>query len=308
MQPPEHDEICIYCFGPGYGESFVVHIGANQWIIIDSCILPGKRVAALWLLEEMGVDPAKSVNQFIITHWHDDHIRGAGRIAAECRIADVILPAVFSKKEFTSLAHLFGKNSASDESYGTNEVVAIFEQAGDRIGYASENTIIEDKAVQVCGKSARFRLYGISPSRRQITNFIKGLSGYIPDVSETKRKLPDNPTNEASLATVLVVNDIGIIFGADLEDTAGFPGWTDALSNWKIPVQSFSFFKIAHHGGLSGHSADLWTNYLIQNVFGVVAPWNRGTKLPQETDLERIRFAKQQLLLYKFNIGDSIYS
>jgi len=38
MQKPEKDEIEVSIFGPGYGECIVIHIGNNEWVVID-CIL-----------------------------------------------------------------------------------------------------------------------------------------------------------------------------------------------------------------------------------------------------------------------------
>jgi len=35
---PAPDQIEVRLFGPGYGECAAVHLGENQWIIIDSCI------------------------------------------------------------------------------------------------------------------------------------------------------------------------------------------------------------------------------------------------------------------------------
>jgi hypothetical protein len=35
---PSISEIEITLLGPGYGESIIIHIGNNQWVIIDSCI------------------------------------------------------------------------------------------------------------------------------------------------------------------------------------------------------------------------------------------------------------------------------
>jgi len=37
MIPVKQDEIEVSVFGPGYGESILVHLGAGKWVIVDSC-------------------------------------------------------------------------------------------------------------------------------------------------------------------------------------------------------------------------------------------------------------------------------
>lgn len=34
---PAADQIEITVFGPGYGESVVVHVGNGRWLVFDSC-------------------------------------------------------------------------------------------------------------------------------------------------------------------------------------------------------------------------------------------------------------------------------
>lgn len=49
--PPAHDELEVSVFGPGYGEAIVIHLGENEWILIDSCIEPeSKEPAAIHYL------------------------------------------------------------------------------------------------------------------------------------------------------------------------------------------------------------------------------------------------------------------
>ena len=36
--PPGKNEFEITLFGPGYGESVVLHVGSGAWIVVDSCI------------------------------------------------------------------------------------------------------------------------------------------------------------------------------------------------------------------------------------------------------------------------------
>jgi hypothetical protein len=37
MSAPAPEELEVTVFGPGFGESVIVHLGHNRWIVFDSC-------------------------------------------------------------------------------------------------------------------------------------------------------------------------------------------------------------------------------------------------------------------------------
>ena len=82
--PPDSDQIEVSLFGPGYGECVVLHVGDGAWVIVDSCIDQDDNPVALKYLNEIGIDLAQNVNLIVATHWHDDHIRGLGRLTTAC--------------------------------------------------------------------------------------------------------------------------------------------------------------------------------------------------------------------------------
>ena len=84
--PPKSDEVEVSIFGPGVGESLVLHIGSGEWVVVDSC-MNGDRSspAALEYLREIGVDPATQIKWVIATHWHDDHVEGISEILTNPR-------------------------------------------------------------------------------------------------------------------------------------------------------------------------------------------------------------------------------
>src|SRR5438876_12006346 len=78
---PREDEIEVSLFGPGFGESVVIHVGGNDWVIVDSCKNPDtKRAVALDYLEAIGVNVASDVKLIVASHWHDDHIDSLSQI------------------------------------------------------------------------------------------------------------------------------------------------------------------------------------------------------------------------------------
>ena len=97
---PERSEIEVSLFGPGYGESIVLHLGENLWLIVDSCLDPlTGDPAPLTYLHHLHIDLATAVRWVVATHWHDDHIRGLGRIMHVCKAAEFVCSAALKHKQ-----------------------------------------------------------------------------------------------------------------------------------------------------------------------------------------------------------------
>ena len=57
---PRTDEIELSVFGSGIGESLLVHLGFDDWVVVDSCIVRETgQPAALDYLREIGVSPGQ---------------------------------------------------------------------------------------------------------------------------------------------------------------------------------------------------------------------------------------------------------
>ena len=124
---PKVDELEISLFGPGYGESILLHIGDGKWIIIDSCIdKKSNQPAALNYLKNIGVDPSKDVKLVVATHWHDDHIRGLGRIVEECTEATFVCSTAIKNIEFLQLLEVYRSRQTSNSNSGICEFISVF--------------------------------------------------------------------------------------------------------------------------------------------------------------------------------------
>jgi glyoxylase-like metal-dependent hydrolase (beta-lactamase superfamily II) len=90
-EPPPPDIFEVSLFGPGKGESIVVHLGARRWIVVDSCRdQRSGEVAALKYLRGIGVDLAAEVLAVVATHAHDDHFAGIADIVEACSQAIIV--------------------------------------------------------------------------------------------------------------------------------------------------------------------------------------------------------------------------
>jgi glyoxylase-like metal-dependent hydrolase (beta-lactamase superfamily II) len=99
---PNVAEVTILGTGGGYGESIIIHIGNNKWVIVDSCIDPHTRKnLPLNYLSSIGVNYRENVILIVCTHWHDDHIRGISHILSECLNSTFCMSNQTDKEKFS---------------------------------------------------------------------------------------------------------------------------------------------------------------------------------------------------------------
>ncbi|MBF0320871.1 MAG: MBL fold metallo-hydrolase [Nitrospirae bacterium] len=288
--PPDEDEIEISIFGPGYGESIVIHIGENNWIIVDSCIdAKTKRPVPLQYLEQIGVDPKTSVKLVVATHWHDDHIRGLSEIMNNCGSAVLSCSIAINTVDFYKLLFLLSNNSMMKNT-GLDEFINIKEILQKRNPiWAIENKLLWKmdlrKSDQQCEVSS------LSPSDLPFTYALTDFSKLIPKDKENKRYIPAITPNRASVVLWIKIGDFYVLLGADLQEEGNAKtGWSAIVTSTLRPTCKATFYKIPYHGSKNAHHIGVWTEMLDKNPISVLTPFSRGdTKLPTGTDIQRIR-------------------
>lgn len=294
---PESNEIEITIFGPGIGEAIAVHLGNNEWLLVDSCrVGNNQKAASLEYLETIGVDPAQAVRLIVATHWHNDHIKGLSQIVENSRSAKFVCPQVLTNKEFLKLIEL--QNADSSFMSDTSEFDAIinhFARIGaltDRnnhpflYGTANKRLLYRKAAREVCA----CEVYSLSPSDKATALWHNMLAAALaPNQPFRKRITPPSP-NQISVALWITVGATQILLGADLEETGnGVGGWKVIVESNERPDAKASVNKVAHHGSENGHYPDVWSRMLEPNPVALVAPYNSGRKkLPSLDDVTRI--------------------
>ena len=126
---PQPGELEISLFGPGVGECVAVHLGLGEWLIVDSCINPASRApVALDYMRDLDVHVATAVKQVVVTHWHDDHMRGAARILDAAAGARFVCSAALQRDEFKQfIGASRSLNVKAEESSGVTEFASILE-------------------------------------------------------------------------------------------------------------------------------------------------------------------------------------
>jgi hypothetical protein len=135
-------------------------------------------------------------------------------------------------------------------------------------------------------------IWTLSPSDKQITKFLQEISNLMPsnDRPETKRRFSTQTPNHLAVVTFIKIGALGILLGADLEETSDpETGWSAIVNSTARPNIKGFLFKVPHHGSVNGHAEDVWTEMLHPEPISITTPYYAGRKpLPSSDDLLRI--------------------
>jgi beta-lactamase superfamily II metal-dependent hydrolase len=304
---PGTDEIEISIFGPSYGESVLVHVGNNDWLVVDSCSDPSSNEPIpLKYLKQIGVDPSRDVKQIIATHWHDDHIRGLAATVGEYESAEFVCSEALMSDEFLTLVSLVGNSPIVDQQQsGVHEfysVLKILQERRNRTRekwaapiFASANKVLW-RSGQHGGNTTRAErsrscvVYSLSPSDTAAGLAKLGIASLIPTARSTKGCIPDLDRNDFSVVLWIDFGECFVLLGSDLEESGDRRmGWSAILASKARPPGKASLFKIPHHGSISGHHPDVWSEMLTGELTAILTPFVLGkTALPTKADATRI--------------------
>lgn len=278
--PPRGDELEITVFGPGYGETIAMHIGSGAWVIVDSCINPAGEPRSLRYLADIGVDARHDVKLVVATHWHDDHIRGMGRLVEACESADFCCSSALCRFEFTSVVGALEGRGLQTRSSGVREIYEVFTHLGTRNRppqHAMANRrIYFDKACEI---------WALSPSDTAFQQFLLSVSRQQPEEGERKQRLTTLSPNTSSVVLWVRIDNAIMLLGADMEN----PGWIEILASSQRPTQKASIFKVPHHGSKNADKPEVWRDMVESDPLAALTPWRRGgSALPRPEDVSRI--------------------
>ncbi|MEN6434127.1 MAG: MBL fold metallo-hydrolase [Smithella sp.] len=290
ISPPNSDQIELRLFGPGYGECAAIHLGENRWIVVDSCLdIKTGNPAVLDYFKAIGVSPNEAVKLIIISHWHDDHVRGLSNIVSACQTSPICCSSVLTKKEF--LAHIldYQRIMIKSSSSGVSEINKVLKNRS-LFRKALANRIVlnlpEERTADSCLVTT------LSPSDKEYDNFLKIIGSLVPSPSkkQAKKRAPSVSPNNTAVAVWIETGEVRMLLGSDLEEKGDpLSGWSAIVQSAERPKGCASIFKIPHHGSLTGHHNNVWSDMMIESPFAVLSPFcNAGEILPTDKDVERI--------------------
>lgn len=308
-KPPNHIfESVLLGTGGGYGESQVIHLGNDYWIVIDSCINPEtKKSLPLEYLCSIGVDISENVKLVICTHWHDDHIRGMSALLEECNNAVFSMARATDRTKFLRLVGLdFRKSKFESSVSSTNELnkcLEIIERRGQTIKGACEDRLL----LSLNEHGIKSDVFALSPSDFIMQEFDREISTLITEYGKTNSKIIIENPNSKSIVIYIKVNDIRVLLGSDLEVDvkSNKKGWLRILDSSMVLDGKSSLFKIPHHGSKNGNHNRIWQELIDESPISKVTPWNRKGKLPQPDMLREINDNSATTLITSIPVNKS---
>jgi len=295
--PPANNELELSLFGPGVGECLVVHLGNGDWMVVDSCRNKSTgNPIALDYLTEIGVDVARQVKVVLVTHWHDDHIKGVADLFKAAASATFVYPEALSSDQFLRLVASGTNRHFIQQESGVSEFGAVLSELSRRRkeGLAGRNHIrAKSNTCVYRNNSASFpiEVHALSPSEKSCELALAAFAKSLPEVGESIGKVrPPNP-NEVSIVLLVVTPIVSYLLGGDLERAFDNErGWLAILDSEVRPKSRSDVFKVSHHGSTNGDDARIWTELLVETPYALITPYGRGSKpLPSAEDVERVK-------------------
>ncbi len=293
----------LVLFGRGVGEGVLCNYGPNQWIIVDSCYGKNKneqKPAALEYLLDNNI-PFDEVKLIVISHFHDDHIKGMLEIVKSCVNAKVYIPQALSSREFlTYLATIADVNQNTAPQQGVSEIFNIFQEAH-KTNRRIETTRA-DVAIHFDHRSL-MRICALSPSNAECDEsllfFVEQVQTLANDTSlELPASIRKQNKNDNSVTLCISDNKSNdILLGADLEVSSDpNKGWLALSATQFAPQNSASIFKIAHHGSENGFCSTAWSKLVVQHKrpIGILTPYN-SSSLPRLAQVKMLQSVTSEL-------------
>lgn len=287
--PPLKNEIelTIIGTGGGYGESIVIKLAYDEWIIVDSCVDPKtQEPLALWYLNELKIN-LDFVKLIVCTHWHNDHIRGLSKILSKCLNAELCIPSVNDLKNFLYLCGLDAAKSKKGSKASLTEFSRCLDISKERNIY-----ITKSQADQILYRkefnNVIFNIYSLSPSPKTLHDFDQEVKQLITDFGQSNTAVVNKSPNEKSVALLITFNNERVILGSDLEiGKSEHEGWNHIVNYSKVldTVKS-KLYKVPHHGSENAYREDIFNKIVNENATLKLTPY-RSQGLPTAEMLEK---------------------
>lgn len=304
---PEHLEpgsLSVVVFGPGRGEAIAVVLPDGSVGIVDGCREPGSSrsgrgdpvrdfLAALEQHRTRSRQPFRF--RFVcLTHPHDDHYAGLGRLlnAYRGKVEAVwSVPKVGDRFAEALQRYVAATRAGRDpmpddvDQGGLERVLAELREApqhGSAFKHVEQGKLLLEEPVQ--GHSLRILACG--PADLDLHNaqlaLVEGLEHLITHGEHETRFDP----NATSGALIIRWGQAGVLLGGDLLCEQGrYCGWKLAAPDIHSPIQ---VVKAAHHASAEAHHADLWAR--LKPLLAIVTPFKNatGSMPPRPEQIDRL--------------------
>lgn len=287
-----------------------MHLGDNDWCIVDSCI-PRSRAepAAIEYLNSFGTGALEKVKVIVATHWHDDHIRGLASILQCASEASFYCSMALGTGEFLKLVAIaevsLPGNSGVEEFASILEILMQRRESTSKKLVTPKYALENRKLLDLSGNARSFsaRVTALSPSDGTVKLALDEIAQLLPRPGEPQRRIVNRSPNHASVVLWIEAGDKRVLLGADLEHTnRQGEGWLAVLASHQdnLPAQ---LFKVPHHGSANADCASVWSTMLTNNPIAIITPFSAAVRLPRESDLRRVSARTNNLYCTAASLG-----
>lgn len=291
--PPNPGELEVSIFGPGFGETVVLHAGGGSWGVVDSCIDPAsKEPAALGYLEMLGVPVESAVRFVVATHWHDDHIRGLGKTFRQSRqavfacSAAVRSPEIEAALAMSHTTRMLPGGSGLDE---LREVLNVLRHRQPDGQMPAPRLASAGKVIWQEHRGIPARLTALAPSDASVWAAMAALQAKREISPNARRRIPSISPNDASVVLSLEAGAHSVLLGADLQvHRHRSLGWLAVVDGVPAACPHHGF-KVPHHGSSNADHDEIWSRLLAPDPWAVTTPFVSGRhRLPSTEDRDRL--------------------
>lgn len=288
---PRPEEVEVSLLGPGTGEAIVLHLGNDDWIVVDSCLHRDTREnAVVEYLEHLGVDPGR-VRLLVASHAHDDHITDFSTLVETYPDALVSCSAATTAEEFFALleqdVHFVELRHAVYTQF--NRMFDLMEKR--RIGspgytytWATESRPLWERVA--AGPAPAARVMALSPSDAAVTRSKQAFAS-LAAAAGARPAIPQHDPNELAVALWVEVGALRVLLGSDLTYGPAGCGWSRVITAALNNGERASVFKVPHHGDPRADHPSIWTDLLEPTPIAIIAPY-RPSHRPRPEDLARL--------------------
>lgn len=296
---PQHfvtGELGLLVFGPGHGEAMVVILPDGSLGVIDGCREPTngdpvREFIAAWLAAASG----RRISFVGLTHPHEDHYRGLGRLI----------------EEYDGVIESLWRTQLTGGRWGSSYIqyAEYCEQNGDRVPIADELAGLERVIGAFASRRDRLNVLGQHKEmlRRSIGGRVLSVLSLAPSTNDVDRAQDDlleyirkedrvrHDPNLTSAALLLTWGQAKLLLGGDLVCAhGGFEGWDAAERRVRGPVQ---VVKASHHASHQAQQWALWER--MEPALTIVTPFKQAvlSHPPRPTEIQRLLALQQAVAI-----------
>ena len=269
----------ISVFGSGIGESVVVHLGENRWMVVDSFLNPdSKEPVSLEYLKRIEVSP-ENIQLIVVSHWHDDHIKGIANVFDQAINAEIVLSSAVQQGELKDL--IAGAQHQPKCESATEEIWEIIRSRADRNRLKKLHLASDNKRIYFRNDTHPFEVWSLSPSSVAVAYALQQIARFLPrEGEEPPGRIPGSTPNQASVVIWIKSGNQVAVLGGDLENEKDDAvGWKAIVASQARPKEKATYFKIPHHGSKNAYEKSVWETMLTPNPWTVLTPM-RSSRLP----------------------------